>query len=91
MPLLRTVLFMAAALTTLYLLGFLFVLIGSPVRQFTDVLDLLRSVAMTTWVVWAVFFSAGKIMEMVRRRHMEEFADELGVRRQVRDDRRAAY
>lgn len=75
----RTTLFAAVAITTLYLLGFLFVLTGDPVHQFTDVLDLLRSVAMTAWIVWAVFFAASLVLKKVREQHLAEFAAEIGV------------
>lgn len=90
MPLLRTTLFGAAALTTIYLLGFLFILIGSPVDQFVDVLDLMRTAAVLAWVMWAVFHAADRVMKELKAQRMAEFADELGVRRQLREDRRAA-
>lgn len=89
MPLLRTTLFVAAALTTVYLMGFLFVLIGNPVNQFANVLDLMRSVAMTSWVVWAIFRTGDRILKGQRKQHMTEFAKEIGMNDPGRADLRA--
>lgn len=69
----------AGALTAFYLSGFVFVLIGNPIRQFTDVLDLLRTVAMTTWIVWAIILRADKIREQQRRARLNELARDIGV------------
>lgn len=96
MPLLRTVLVIAVTLTMLYLLGFLIKLVGSPIRQFTDVLDLMRSIAMTSWIMWAIFFAADKIIKKVRRQRLTEFAaeigiDEIGARRDRRNGFSAAH
>lgn len=44
----------AILISFIYALGFLFVLIGDPVDQFTDILDLVRSCALSAWVAWVV-------------------------------------
>lgn len=69
----------AGALTAFYLSGFAFVMFGDPALQITAVLDLLRSVAMTTWIVWAVIWSAGKILSKMRQARLSELARDLGV------------
>lgn len=69
----------AGALTAFYLSGFALVMFGDPALQITAVLDLLRSVAMTTWIVWAVIWSAGKILSKMRQARLSELARDLGV------------
>lgn len=94
MPLRKT-LYISVSLTMLYLVGFLIKVIGSPVDQFADVLDLIRSVAMTAWGVWAVFFAADRILTKIREQHLVALAaeigiDEIGARRDRRNGRSAA-
>lgn len=69
----------AGALTAFYVSGFVFIMIGDPVHEFTAVLDLLRSVAMTTWIVWAVVWSAERIDSKMRQARLNQLAQDLGV------------
>lgn len=69
----------AGAASAFYLSGFVFVIAGGQGIAFIAVLDLLRAVAMTTWVVWAVVWSAGKVLSKMRCDRLGQLAQDLGV------------
>jgi hypothetical protein len=69
----------AGALTAFYVSGFVFNIFGDPAQEFGVVLDLSRSVAMTTWIVWAVIWSAGKILSKMRCDRLGQLAQDLDV------------
>jgi cytochrome c biogenesis protein CcdA len=76
----RSVLFTAAVLTFLYSLGFLFVLTGQPVHQFTDILDLMRSAAMIAWPTWAVMWTGEKVVDEVQKLRLALFGQDIGLK-----------
>jgi glycopeptide antibiotics resistance protein len=95
--LLKTTLTIAVLLTIIYACGFLFVLIGSPVHQFTDVLDLIRSCFIGGWIAVIVVLvgqqnNAAAEQREERRAHAERerAAAEIALSIRRRDNPGAA-
>lgn len=75
----KWLLFSAGTASAFYVSAFVFTIVDSPVREFAAVLDLLRAVAMTAWIVWAVIWSAGKVIARMRCDRLGQLAKDLGV------------
>lgn len=75
----KLLLLSAGVASAFYVSGFVFIMVDGQVAEFAVVIDLLRAVAMTTWVVWAVIWSAGKILSKMRCDRLDQLAQDLGV------------